>query len=98
MEVCFKRHITGFLSSSVTFNVEKKTNKNKLLYYITFSYTTLISSYISKTSQQSKKVAQWLAQISESFKIKISPHWQMLRFDCTPNKFGPFGRCLPRLH
>ena len=58
MEVCFKRHITGFLSSSVTFNVEKKTNKNKLLYYITFSYTTLISSYISKTSQQSNNVTQ----------------------------------------
>ena len=58
MEVCFKRHITGFLSSSVTFNVEKKTNKNKLLYYITFSNITLISSYISKTSQQSNNVTQ----------------------------------------
>ena len=63
MEVSFKRHITGFLSSSVTFNeshhmLKKKTNKNKLLYYITFSYITLISSYISKTSQQSNNVTQ----------------------------------------
>jgi len=22
----------------------------------------------------------------------------MLRFDCTANAFGPFGRCLPLLH
>ena len=22
----------------------------------------------------------------------------MLRFDCTTNAFGPFGRCLPLLH
>ena len=64
MEVSFKRHITGLLSSSVTFNEshhmskKKKTNKNKLLYYITFSYITLISSYISKTSQQSNNVTQ----------------------------------------
>ena len=53
---------------------------------------------ISKTSQQSNKVTQWFAQIFESVKIKISPRWHMLRFDCTANALRPFGRCLPLLH
>ena len=33
----------------------------------------IISSYISKTSQQPNKVTQWFAQIFERVKIKISP-------------------------
>ena len=55
MEVSFKRHITGFLSSSVTFNEshhmsKKKTNKNKLLYYITFSYITYLELHFKDLS------------------------------------------------
>ena len=51
MEVCFKRHITGFLSYSVTFNESHHMSKKK-------PNVTLISSYISKTSQQSNNVTQ----------------------------------------
>ena len=86
------------LFSSTWISLQHKVPFTNFTFLHSHFFLIIISSYISKTSQQSKKVAQWLAQISESFKIKISPHWQMLRFDCTPNKFGPFGRCLPRLH
>ena len=55
-------------------------------------------TFFHSHSQQSNKVTQWFAQIVESFKIKISPRWHMLRFDYTTNAFGPFGRCLPLLH
>ena len=51
MEVCFKRHITGFLSSSVTFNVEKK-NKQKqtAILYNFFKYNSYIELHFKDYS------------------------------------------------
>ena len=71
MEVTFKRHITGFLSSSVTFNeshhMSKKKNKQKqtVILYNFFlhnlsrvTFQRLVSSQITLL----KIVTQWFAQ------------------------------------